>query len=185
MSINGQKQVKFALYTLPDLASYVLVGCTADINFNLKARTALGVDCGMESDAFVLRGKTTPGDLSLGSKFKGMAVATREGAQVTTPADGRVEFAGAFRSYGEVLILNAGGGYHVLLAGLSEITAGTGEFLRAGEPVGTMGRGPSSVTLLGDRIQDGRPVLYIEFRNNGEAVDSSPWWIDGVKEARG
>lgn len=124
-------------------------------------------------------------DDGLGSKYRGMALATREGAQVTTPADGRVEFAGAFRSYGEVLILNAGGGYHVLLAGLSEITAGTGEFLRAGEPVGTMGRGPSSVTLLGDRIQDGRPVLYIEFRNNGEAVDSSPWWIDGVKEARG
>lgn len=124
-------------------------------------------------------------DDGLGSKYRGMALATREGAQVTTPADGRVEFAGAFRSYGEVLILNAGGGYHVLLAGLSEITAGMGEFLRAGEPVGTMGRGPSSVTLLGDRIQDGRPVLYIEFRNNGEAVDSSPWWIDGVKEARG
>ncbi len=124
-------------------------------------------------------------DDGLGSKFRGMAFATREGAQVITPADGRVEFAGAFRSYGEVLILNAGGGYHVLLAGLSEITAGTGEFLRAGEPVGTMGRGPSSVTLLGDRIQDGRPVLYIEFRNNGEAVDSSSWWIDGVKEARG
>ncbi len=124
-------------------------------------------------------------DDGLGSKFRGMAFATREGAQVITPADGRVEFAGAFRSYGEVLILNAGGGYHELLAGLSEITAGTGEFLRAGEPVGTMGRGPSSVTLLGDRIQDGRPVLYIEFRNNGEAVDSSSWWIDGVKEARG
>lgn len=124
-------------------------------------------------------------DDGLGSKFRGLAVATRDGAQVTTPADGRVEFAGAFRSYGEVLILNAGSGYHVLLAGLNQITAATGEFLRAGEPVGIMGNGPSSVTLLGDRIQDGRPVLYIEFRNNGEAVDSSPWWIDGVKEARG
>ncbi len=124
-------------------------------------------------------------DDGLGSTFRGLALATREGAQVTAPADGRVEFAGAFRSYGEVLILNAGGGYHVLLAGLSDITAGNGEFLRAGEPVGTMGHGPSSVTLLGDRIQDGRPVLYIEFRNNGEAVDSSPWWIDGMKEARG
>ena len=121
----------------------------------------------------------------LGGEAQGLVIATRTGAQVTAPSDGEVEFAGAFRSYGQVLILNPGGGYRILLAGMDNITAATGEFLRAGEPVGEMGSGPSSVTLLGDVVQDGRPVLYIEFRNSTEAIDSDPWWIGGMKEARG
>lgn len=120
-----------------------------------------------------------------GGKVKGVFVATRAGAQVTVPADGHVEFAGSFRSYGQLLILNAGGGYHVLLAGLDGITAETGQFLRSGEPVGTMGVGAAPGTLSGDQLQDGRPVLYIEFRKNGDAIDSSPWWIGGAREARG
>jgi septal ring factor EnvC (AmiA/AmiB activator) len=121
----------------------------------------------------------------LGGRFEGLAIATRQGAQVTAPADGTIEFAGAFRSYGQVVILNPGGGYRILIAGMDEITAGTGESLRAGEPLGRMGRGPSSVTLLGDVVQSGRPVLYIEFRNSTDAIDSDPWWIGGMKEARG
>jgi septal ring factor EnvC (AmiA/AmiB activator) len=116
---------------------------------------------------------------------QGLMIATRAGAQVITPADGKVEFAGPFRSYGEVVILNPGGGYRVLLAGMDKVTADVGEFLRAGEPVGEMGSGPASVTLFGEVVQDGRPVLYIEFRNSTEAVDSGPWWIGGLKEARG
>jgi septal ring factor EnvC (AmiA/AmiB activator) len=121
----------------------------------------------------------------LGRETQGLMIATRAGAQVTTPADGKVEFAGPFRSYGEVVILNPGGGYRVLLAGMDKVTADVGEFLRAGEPVGEMGSGPASVTLFGEVVQDGRPVLYIEFRNSTEAVDSGPWWIGGMKEARG
>lgn len=121
----------------------------------------------------------------LGRETQGVMIATRAGAQVTAPADGKVEFAGPFRSYGEVIILNPGGGYRVLLAGMDKVTADVGEFLRAGEPVGEMGSGPASVTLFGEVVQDGRPVLYIEFRNSTEAVDSGPWWIGGLKEARG
>ena len=124
-------------------------------------------------------------DDGLGGKAQGVMIATRPGAQVTTPADGKVEFAGAFRSYGQVLILNPGGGFRVLLAGMDKVTPGVGEFLRAGEPVGEMGIGPASVTLFGEVVQDGRPVLYIEFRNSTEAIDSGPWWIGGLKEARG
>ncbi len=123
-------------------------------------------------------------DDGLGSTLRGMAVATTTAAQVTAPVDGKVEFAGPFRSYGQLLILNPGEGYLVLLAGMSQISAEIGQTVRAGEPLGTMGDGPSSVTLLGDQVQEARPVLYIEFRNNGEAVDSAPWWIGGMKEAR-
>ena len=121
----------------------------------------------------------------LGGEAQGLMIATRTGAQVTAPADGKVEFAGPFRSYGQVLILSPGSGYRVLLAGMEKVTANVGEFLRAGEPVGEMGGGPASVTLFGDVVRDGRPVLYIEFRNSSEAIDSGPWWIGGSKEARG
>jgi septal ring factor EnvC (AmiA/AmiB activator) len=120
-----------------------------------------------------------------GSTTRGVFVATRPDAQVVTPTDGQVEFAGPFRSYGQLLILNTGGGYHVLLAGLGEITAEQGQFLQAGEPVGIMGKSAAPGTLTGDQLQDGRPVLYIEFRKNGEAIDSSPWWIGGFAQARG
>ena len=122
---------------------------------------------------------------ALGGSTQGLMIATRQGAQVTTPVDGKVEFAGPFRSYGQLLIVNPGGGYRVLMAGLDKVTAATGEFLRAGEPVGVMGNGPASVTLFGDVVLDGRPVLYIEFRNSTEAIDSDPWWIGGLREARG
>ena len=124
-------------------------------------------------------------DDGLGGTLQGTVVATAQHAQIVAPSDGRIEFAGPFRSYGQVVILNPGGGYHILLAGMGHITTQTGEFLRAGEPVGEMGNGPSSVTLLGDVMRDQRPVLYIEFRNNTDAVDSSPWWAGGSKEARG
>ena len=121
----------------------------------------------------------------LGGTAQGVMIATRPGAQVTTPADGKVEFAGPFRSYGQVVILNPGGGFRLLLAGMDKVTANVGEYLRSGEPVGEMGDGPASVTLFGEVVQDGRPVLYIEFRNSTEAIDSGPWWIGGLKEARG
>jgi murein hydrolase activator len=120
----------------------------------------------------------------LGSNLKGVALATRADGQVVAPADGKVAFAGPFRSYGQLIILDAGQGYLVLLAGMSEITAEIGQTVRAGEPLATMGRGPSSVTLLGDHVREKRPVLYVELRKNGEAIDSSPWWIGAMKEAR-
>ncbi len=123
-------------------------------------------------------------DDGLGSSLRGFAVATRKTAQITAPVDGRVEFAGPFRSYGQLLILNPGEGYLVLLAGMNQISVEIGQTVRAGEPLGIMGDGPSSVTLLGDEVEEQRPVLYVEFRKDGEAVDSAPWWIGGMKEAR-
>lgn len=82
---NGSKNSKFDFYVLPALTDYVLVGCTMDIDFNFKSRKALGIDCGMETDAFVKRGKTTPGDLSMSSKLKGIAagMARFAGSKVT------------------------------------------------------------------------------------------------------
>jgi septal ring factor EnvC (AmiA/AmiB activator) len=121
----------------------------------------------------------------LGGSAKGLFIATRQEAQVTAPATGRVEFAGPFRSYGQLLILDVGEGYLVLLAGLGTISAQSGQLVRAGEPVGVMGTEPARGTMIGDSMDETRPILYVEFRKNGSAVDPSPWWIGARKEARG
>ncbi len=122
-------------------------------------------------------------DNGLGSTLDGTAIATSANLNVTSPIDGKVEFAGPFRSYGQLLILNAGEGYLVLLAGMKQISAEIGQSIKAGEPVGMMGEGPSSVALIGGETENTSPVLYIEFRKNSEPVDPSPWWVGGRKEA--
>jgi septal ring factor EnvC (AmiA/AmiB activator) len=110
----------------------------------------------------------------LGGSEKGLTVATRPGAQVIAPCDGWIVYAGPFRSYGQLLILNAGGGYHVLLAGMERISVALGQFVLAGEPVAVMGGGrPASARVTGGT---GQPALYIEFRKDGTPVDPSPWW---------
>src|SRR4029079_3198048 len=74
----------------------------------------------------------------LGAKAQGISIATRPAAQVNSPSDGWVVYAGPFRSYGQLLIINAGGGYHVLLAGMERIDVQLGQFVLAGEPVAMM-----------------------------------------------
>jgi murein hydrolase activator len=110
----------------------------------------------------------------LGGVQKGLSLATRSGAQVTAPSDAWVVYAGPFRSYGQLLILNAGGGYHVLLAGMDRISVQLGQFVLTGEPVATMGNGPKSAAAVA--IGSGQPTLYIEFRKDGSPVDPGPWW---------
>ncbi|MFO1089080.1 MAG: peptidoglycan DD-metalloendopeptidase family protein [Hyphomicrobiales bacterium] len=124
-------------------------------------------------------------DDGFGGKSKGLFIETRQKAQVIAPAGGRVEYAGEFRSYGQLLILDVGGGYHVLLAGLGTLSAQTGQIVRPGEPLGTMGDEPARSTLIGDLVEDHSPILYVEFRKNGGAIDPSPWWIGARREARG
>ena len=122
-------------------------------------------------------------DNGLGGTLDGLAIATAADSNVISPVDGRVEFAGPFRSYGQLLILNVGEGYLVLLAGMNQISAEIGQSIRAGEPLGYMGKGPSSVALIGSETNNAQPVLYIEFRKNNDPVDPSPWWVGGRKEA--
>ena len=110
----------------------------------------------------------------VGGVEKGISVATRPGAQVTTPCDGWVVYAGPFRSYGQLLILNAGGGYHVLIAGMERISVNIGQFVLTGEPVATMGSTSRVASVLAANAS--QPVLYIEFRKDGTPIDSGPWW---------
>ena len=73
-----------------------------------------------------------------GAASKGILIETRPGGQVVAPFDGRIEFAGPFRGYGQILIIEHGDGYHSLLAGLERIDGEVGQWLVAGEPVGIM-----------------------------------------------
>lgn len=109
-----------------------------------------------------------------GGVERGISVATRPGAQVTTPCDGWVVYSGPFRSYGQLLILNAGGGYHVLLAGMERISVNIGQFVLTGEPVGTMGTTSQVASVLA--AAPSQPVLYIEFRKDNAPIDPGPWW---------
>jgi len=109
-----------------------------------------------------------------GGVEKGISLATKAGAQVTTPCDGWVVYAGPFRSYGQLLILNAGGGYHVLIAGMERISVNIGQFVLTGEPVAIMGSTSQVASILATTAS--QPVLYVEFRKDGTPIDSGPWW---------
>jgi septal ring factor EnvC (AmiA/AmiB activator) len=109
-----------------------------------------------------------------GGTQKGLSIATHSGAEITAPCDGWVVYAGPFRSYGQLLILNAGGGYHVLLAGMERISVDLGQFVLTGEPVAVMGGGPQVSTAVATGAK--QPVLYVEFRKDGTPIDPSPWW---------
>lgn len=117
-----------------------------------------------------------------GGESKGIVLETRSGAQITSPCDGWIVYAGEFRSYGKLLIINAGGGYHVLLAGLSRIDVQPGQFVLAAEPIGTVSG--TAVKSQGN-AQEGAPVLYVEFRKDGRPIDPDPWWVEGHQKVQG
>jgi septal ring factor EnvC (AmiA/AmiB activator) len=116
-----------------------------------------------------------------GTTLKGLSLQTRGEARITAPADGWVVYAGEFRSYGQLLIINAGGGYHILLAGMSRIDVSLGQFVLAGEPIAVMGNS-ASPSQGGD---NSRPVLYVEFRKDGRPIDPDPWWAEASEKVQG
>jgi len=97
-----------------------------------------------------------------GASSKGLTLITRPNAVVVAPYDGRVEFAGPFKGYGQILIIQHSDGYHSLVAGLDRIDETVGDWLVAGEPVGAMGSGE-------------KPRLYLELRHNGQPINPLPW----------
>ena len=120
----------------------------------------------------------------LGGESQGLTLATRPGAPVLAPADGWVVYAGPFRSYGQVLILNAGDGYHIVLAGMERIDAALGQFVLGGEPVAVMGA--TRLASIGDIDHtSAQPILYVEFRKDGNSIDSAPWWAPADSEVNG
>ena len=103
----------------------------------------------------------------------GITYQTPPAARVVSPCGGRVVFSAPFRSFGLLLIVDCGGGYHAVLAGLDRLDTPVGEAVQAGEPVGVM---PGWDPKAGDpKGGGGRPGLYVELRRGGQPVDPSPW----------
>ncbi len=100
----------------------------------------------------------------LGLPVDGLRFAARAGAQAVAPYDGQIVFAGSFRSYGPILIIEHTDGYHSLIAGLARIDVVNRQWVLAGEPVGIVGMAKP----VGTR-------LYLELRQGGRPIDPLPW----------
>lgn len=107
-------------------------------------------------------GETGPDGLAM----RGVSLKVQPSAQITSPADGEIVFAGPFQGYGRLLILNPGEGYFVLIGGLARLDAAEGQHVLAGEPLGV---GP----IAGE---NGAAAIYIELRRNGAPVDPAKWF---------
>ena len=105
---------------------------------------------------------------------QGLTLLARGGSTVLAPYDGRVVYAGPFRGYGLILIIEHGDEYHSLVAGFDRLTAVVGQWILAGEPVGTLRTGTAP---------DQR--LYLELRKNGDPIDPLPLLATGDEKARG
>jgi septal ring factor EnvC (AmiA/AmiB activator) len=99
-----------------------------------------------------------------GPAAQGVTVRTQTSAQVVAPAAAEVAYAGSFRSYGNVLILNVDGGYALVLTGLDSMRVRVGETVREGQLVGIMSARATPA-----------PELYVEVRRGGQPVDPGRW----------
>ena len=129
--------------------------------------------------------KTFGSSDGLGGTEHGILVATLAGAVVSAPADGSILYSGPYRSYGRLLIIDAGEGYYVLLAGMERTYVSRGEAVLSGEPVGVVGDGSLKMAAAAG-VGVAQPVLYIELRKDGTAIDPGPWWAKAdIEKARG
>jgi septal ring factor EnvC (AmiA/AmiB activator) len=108
------------------------------------------------------------GEQTDGGPATGVSYHAPPGARVIAPCDGRVVFAQGFRSYGLLLIVDCGGGYHVVLSGFERLNVKLGQSLVPGEPVGVMPMWEPGSTAH-------RPALHIELRHDGTPVNPTPW----------
>jgi septal ring factor EnvC (AmiA/AmiB activator) len=108
------------------------------------------------------------GEETDGGPATGVSYHAPPGAHVISPCGGRVVFAQAFRSYGLLLIVDCGGGYHVVLSGFDRLDVRLGQSVVSGEPVGVMPNWePGS--------EAHRPALYVELRHDGQPINPAPW----------
>lgn len=95
-----------------------------------------------------------------GVRSRGLTIVTQAGALAVAPTAGRVAFAGPYRGYGQIVIIDHGGGWTTLITGLLRLSAAVGDTVRQGDPLGSTG--------------PGRPNITVELRRNGHPVDIIP-----------
>ncbi|GGE08156.1 Septal ring factor EnvC, activator of murein hydrolases AmiA and AmiB [Gemmobacter megaterium] len=117
-----------------------------------------------------------------GIERPGLVIATRPQALITAPWSGTIRYRGAFLDYGNVMILEPGPGYLLVLAGLGTLYGEVGEVVGAGAPLGLMGGTDSTA----DPVQEtrnasgssGTETLYMELRQGGQPVDPGDWFAE-------
>lgn len=92
-----------------------------------------------------------------GVRARGLTIATRSGAQVVAPTSGRILFAGPFRGYGNIVVIDHGLGWTTLLTSLAALNVKVGDTVDPGSPVGRAGAD--------------RPTITVELRRRGTPVD--------------
>jgi septal ring factor EnvC (AmiA/AmiB activator) len=110
-----------------------------------------------------------------GGISQGLSVVTNAQAPVLAPADGWVLYTGSYLNYGQIVILDAGQDYTILLAGMARVDVKPGQFVLMGKTVGAMGSrtiGRTVATSAGAQ----RPTLYIEMRQKNVPIDPTGWW---------
>lgn len=133
---------------------------------------------------------------STGGKTRGVTWRTRQAAIVVAPWEGRVVFAGPFRSFGRILIIDHGEGYHSLIAGLERLDAQINQWVLAGEPVGVAGGETANNSLKGggrtgkgqadgSATPTGGANVYVELRHDGQPINPLPWIAVSTDRTRG
>lgn len=110
-----------------------------------------------------------------GAPSRGVTVDARPGSPVVAPIDGTVRFAGVFRGYGRILLLEHTGGYHSMISGLDRIGVRVGQDVLAGEPVGTVPQNG----------QNQQSLIYFEFRRAGQPVNPIEGMAQALRRGRG
>lgn len=114
-----------------------------------------------------------------GQSSEGITIYTRPQATVISPHEGRIVFAGKFRSYGQLLIISHGPEYHTLLAGITRLDAEVGQWVLKGEPVGQMAIRPAhtKTAAIGTEQMYAGQNLYVELRRRGKPINPLPWIV--------
>lgn len=128
-----------------------------------------------ETDA---RGVTRPG----------LTIATRPGALVVSPWAATIRYTGPLLDYGNVMILEPGSGYLLVIAGLDQVYGRVGDVVARGAALGLMGgRDQLDADFLAQAAQGsgvrGTETLYMELRQGADAVDPTEWFA-GMAGAR-
>lgn len=106
---------------------------------------------------------------TMGARSKGLYIEAHDGSLVVAPMGGQVKFAGAFKNFGNLVILEHRSGYHSLIGGLKKVTVNVGQLIVSGEPLGILG---------GKSTSSQRSSLYFELRRGGNAINPSVKFSD-------
>ena len=91
-----------------------------------------------------------------GLRSRGVTIAARGGAQVVAPAAGRIAFAGRYKGFGQIAIIEHDGGWTTLITDLAAVAPAVGDRVVQGAPLGVAGPGQPRVTI--ELRKDGQPV---------------------------